>query len=334
METKFSIIIPVYNSEKYLKRCVDSILCQTYGSYEIILVDDGSTDSSPAICDGLAASDGRIRVIHKTNGGTSSARNAGLDASQGEYVTFMDNDDLWVGGNVLCDIAAELSESGADVLVHENEVFWQDTGKTVTPSLRLSRKDVVDKPPHEALRAIVASGMFSLFCVWSKVMKRSLLEEYKIRFPEGMRNEDTFFCGKLFTYARSYDYYERCFYKYVKGHAGAQTKAGIKYSHLSDLKRICVDFMEAVNSSDIESAQKDALLCYIAFPYCTWMGQSRMVKDKRVREDTKIMKKYSFVIEYDAHPSVRLIRKFKALFGYGLTCRALALYIKKTNHLS
>ena len=334
MEIKFSIIIPVYNSEKYLKRCVDSILAQTYENYEIILVDDGSTDSSPLVCDTLASNDGRIKVIHKVNGGTSSARNAGLEEAQGEYVTFMDNDDLWQGDNVLYDIAVYLSESGADILVHENEVFWQDTGKTGAPSLRLSRTDVVGKPSHEAIRAIISSGMFSLFCVWSKVIKRSLVEEYKIRFPEGVRNEDTFFCGRLFTVANSYDYYERCFYKYVKGHMGAQTKAGIKYSHLSDLQKICVEFIEEVNSSDFEQNKKDVLLSFIAFPYCTWMGQSKMLKDKSVREDTKIMKKYSFVINYDIHPSVGLIKKFKTLFGFGLTCRALAFYIKKTNHLS
>ncbi len=331
---KFTIIIPVYNSERCLKRCVDSILRQTYQNYEIILVNDGSTDSSGELCDSLAAQDSRIRAVHKENGGTSSARNAGLDLSEGDYVTFMDNDDLWLGEDVLSDIAALIGESGAEVLVHENEIFWQDTGKTVTPNLKLTREDVVFKPNCEALGAIISSGMFSLYCVWSKVMKRSLLNEHGIRFPEGMRNEDTYFCGKLFRYASSYDFYSKPFYRYVKGHAGAQTKAGIKYSLLSDLQKVCIDFIEAVKASDDSDGLKEALLSYIAFPYCTWMGQSKMVKDERVRSDTKVMKKYREIMRYDAHPSVRLVRKFCALFGYNITCRALAFYIKQNNHLS
>ena len=92
---KISVIVPVYNVENYLARCVDSILDQSYGNLEIILVNDGSQDASGRICDEYAAKDRRIRVIHKENGGLSSARNAGIDAASGDYVTFVDSDD-WI----------------------------------------------------------------------------------------------------------------------------------------------------------------------------------------------------------------------------------------------
>ena len=90
-----SVIVPVYNTEKYLGRCVDSIINQTYTNLEIILVDDGSPDNSPAICDEYAKKDQRIKVIHKENGGLSSARNAGLDIAKGDFISFIDSDD-WV----------------------------------------------------------------------------------------------------------------------------------------------------------------------------------------------------------------------------------------------
>ena len=90
---KISVIVPIYNTEKYLKRCFDSILSSTYENLEVILVDDGSPDNSGKICDEYAARDSRIRVIHKKNGGLSSARNAGLDIATGDYVTFVDSDD-------------------------------------------------------------------------------------------------------------------------------------------------------------------------------------------------------------------------------------------------
>ena len=88
-----SIIVPVYNVEKYLARCIDSILAQTFTDFELILVDDGSTDNSGEICDEYAGKDPRIIVIHKENGGVSSARNHGLDIARGEYITFVDSDD-------------------------------------------------------------------------------------------------------------------------------------------------------------------------------------------------------------------------------------------------
>lgn len=93
MEPLISIIIPIYNVEKYLRRCVDSILCQSYHNLEIWLVDDGSPDGCPAICDEYAGKDKRVKVIHKKNGGLSDARNVAIDVATGEYICFVDSDD-------------------------------------------------------------------------------------------------------------------------------------------------------------------------------------------------------------------------------------------------
>lgn len=98
---KISIIVPVYNVEKYLRKCIDSILNQTFKDFELILIDDGSTDESGKICDEYNLKDNRIKVIHKENGGLSSARNAGLDIAQGEYIGFVDSDD-WIESDQIC----------------------------------------------------------------------------------------------------------------------------------------------------------------------------------------------------------------------------------------
>ena len=90
---EISIIVPVYQVEKYLNECIDSILAQTFTDFELILVDDGSPDNCPALCDAAAEKDSRVRVIHKQNGGVSTARNAGLDAAQGNWIAFVDSDD-------------------------------------------------------------------------------------------------------------------------------------------------------------------------------------------------------------------------------------------------
>ena len=111
-----SIIVPVYNTEKYLRRCIDSVLAQTYQDFELLLIDDGSKDSSGAICDEYAAQDARVRVFHKENGGVSSARNVGLDNARGEWITFVDADD-WIESDMLELLLRKGEETGADIVM-------------------------------------------------------------------------------------------------------------------------------------------------------------------------------------------------------------------------
>lgn len=116
LNPKISVIVPVYDTEKYLRRCIDSILAQTFTDFELLLIDDGSKDSSGAICDEYAAKDSRVRVFHKENGGVSSARNVGLDNMRGEWVTFADSDDWvrpqWLQCFMNCDDEYDLVEQG------------------------------------------------------------------------------------------------------------------------------------------------------------------------------------------------------------------------------
>lgn len=116
MKPLISVIIPVYKVEAYLTACVESVLAQTYQNFEIILVDDGSPDNCPQMCDEFAARDSRIRVIHKPNGGLSSARNAGIDGAKGEYLAFLDSDDLWTPV-FLERLYRAIGETGADLAV-------------------------------------------------------------------------------------------------------------------------------------------------------------------------------------------------------------------------
>ena len=113
MDPLVSIIVPVYNVKPYLNRCVDSLLGQSYQNMELLLVDDGSTDGSEALCDEYAAQDVRVRVLHKKNGGLSDARNAGVDAAKGEYLSFVDGDD-WVSPYYIENLYRALEQAGAD----------------------------------------------------------------------------------------------------------------------------------------------------------------------------------------------------------------------------
>jgi len=130
-QSLISIIVPVYKAEDYLQRCVESIRKQTYTCLEIILVNDGSPDGSGAICDALAESDSRIKVIHKPNGGASSARNAGLDAARGEFVAFVDSDDKLVDMDMYEKLHKRIIEADADICVCGYLEFYNGYSRTV-----------------------------------------------------------------------------------------------------------------------------------------------------------------------------------------------------------
>ena len=123
-----SVIIPIYKVEKYLRKCIDSVLNQTYQDFEIILVDDCSPDNCPKICDEYAKTDGRIKVIHKENGGVSSARNAGIKIANGEYLSFIDSDDS-VEENFLQILVEGLENNGADLCTTKHKKVFENSNE-------------------------------------------------------------------------------------------------------------------------------------------------------------------------------------------------------------
>ena len=183
---KVSIIVPCYKVEQYLHTCIESVLHQSYENWELILVDDGSPDKSGEICDEYAKKDKRIRVIHKKNGGLSSARNAGLELMQGEYVTFLDSDDYW-------------HFKYLEILIHLQEEFQADIvqcgfirGKSsIFPRIQLETREN---------RVYTNESVFTSYAakiiVCAKLYKSVLWQD--VRMPEGKINEDDFTTWKLY----------------------------------------------------------------------------------------------------------------------------------------
>lgn len=206
MNKLITIIVPVYNVEKYLKKCVKSIQGQTYKNLEIILVDDGSTDSSGRLCDSLAAEDSRIRVIHKPNGGLSSARNAGLDAAKGDSVGFLDSDDY---------IASDFYESllkisdSPKTLACSRIVRVDETG-TVFQRIYDHDKAEITSISEYIRELLLHTGDVS---VCSKLFPRSLIGKH--RFDETKLNEDLLFMIGLLDKLQSICYTGKIGYYYL-----------------------------------------------------------------------------------------------------------------------
>lgn len=177
----YSIIIPVYNVEAYLSACIDSVLAQdTISTYEIILVDDGSPDNSAAICDAYAAKHPHIRVLHKPNGGVSSARNAGLRAAEGEYVLFLDADDLWEP-ELLCTMDAVVRTDAPDMALFPYKEICGSQERPVLPVIFPSGESGV-----EFLRNCLAAGTMPPAAIWDFLYRRAFLSAHSLLFDEGL----------------------------------------------------------------------------------------------------------------------------------------------------
>lgn len=185
MQPLISVIVPIYNVEKYLNKCIESIVNQTYKNLEILLVDDGSSDNCPKICDDWAKKDERIKVIHKENGGVSSARNAGLDAAAGEYIGFVDSDD-YIDSDMFEFLITDSKQNDTEIscctfrYVNEEDNIVE---KTTKPFI----SDTAYFTPNEMCR-LFYEGNDDFVQLWNKVYKRRLFDN--LRFPEGRVFED------------------------------------------------------------------------------------------------------------------------------------------------
>lgn len=196
-ENLVSIIIPVYQAEKYLRNTVESVLAQTYFNWELILVDDGSTDLSGEICDNYSQKDARIKVIHQLNAGQASARNVGINIAKGKYISFLDNDDLFYP-DVIRTLVNNIEETDAEIsscsYISKNE-----NGSVIRTE---HSSDLYVWNNFEAMQEFLSRETMDIY-VWTKLYRKTFLDKYLIRFELGRCDEDFLFNSMAFLYARS-----------------------------------------------------------------------------------------------------------------------------------
>lgn len=210
MKATISVIIPVYKVEPYLDRCLQSVIKQSYTSLEIILVDDGSPDNSGEMCDTWAQKDSRIKVIHKENGGLSSARNTGLTIATGKYVFFVDSDD-WITKDALAYLIQLIEDTDADI-VSGSYVITDGSSKYISQH---NKYRIMNR--EEALEYYLKIGMsrrISDYPAWGKLYKKELID--KIQFPVGQLYEDVATVYRLIMSCKQYVKSEKIIYYYYK----------------------------------------------------------------------------------------------------------------------
>lgn len=207
---KISIIVPVYKVEKYLKRCVDSILAQTYTNFELILVDDGSPDTCPAMCDKFAKQDNRIKVIHKENGGLSDARNAGLSIATGEYIGFVDSDD-YIDPQMYDILLHCLLEDNADVAIC-NYIRVNESYQKITTMLQPSRNKCFSQ--EEFIQELLQPYGGYFVVAWNKLYRKAIFND--LRFPLGKQHEDEFIIHHVVARCKKITCVENVLYYYFQ----------------------------------------------------------------------------------------------------------------------
>ncbi len=232
-----SVIVPIYNMEKLMRKCLDSILAQTVKEYECLLIDDGSTDGSPAICDEYVAKDNRFKAFHKPNGGLSDARNYGLTQAQGEYTIFFDPDD-WVDADCLKDMYAKALETGADMVmcdIYYNDKYRQTYSKQEPTSLY-----------HDDVMKDLITGKVFGFTV-TKLIRRTLYHKYDLQYPKGLYGcEDQYTMCALMKHDIKIAYLPKAYYHYM--HYGNDTQSrhydNTTYQHDLNIRQQFCDMLE------------------------------------------------------------------------------------------
>lgn len=291
-----SVIIPIYNSEESIDRCVSSAINQTLNNIEIILVNDGSTDNSGEICDRLAQKDSRIKVIHKKNGGVSSARNAGLEAAEGSYVCFFDSDD-YAEKNMIEALYKRITEEGADICSCRS--YFNDSYSEMSPrpTVEIQNKKLSRVFPEYFEKRIIS------YSVWNSIYRLDIIRKYNIRFMDYKKvfSEDSLFNLMYFSVITKLTYINEPLYRYYR-HDDSLMTTSIPGDYIVRHTNLMIEFEKFIkeNRLSIKTGAEAACLYWdwIRVACARSKGNRKIIEeDFRKASSMKIFKKkmFSFV---------------------------------------
>lgn len=323
----FTIVVPVYNVEGYVEKCVRSILAQSFGSYEVVLVNDGSKDNSGAICDRLSAENPmRVKVIHKPNGGLSDARNVGIDAAKGGYVIFVDSDDYWDDCNALYQIKDKLTAQ-PDVLFFGCKDYNCNDGTMAVSRNNYDEKILQCGDKKRILKYLVQSGMYP-GAAWLSVVRRDFLLKNNLYFVKGLKSEDVDWLFDVFVHAKSFAALNNPFYVYLKNRSGSITSTA-NTKTVDDLLYIVTKWSEKLHSLGEPYAKY--LLAHLSYCYMMLLiNYSQLPQEVQIakREQVESEKR---LLDYAMGAKYRIFAFIIKIIGLSAGSRLLLKMYKKTH---
>lgn len=322
---KFSIIVPVYNVEKYLSQCIDSLLEQTFTSFEIILIDDGSTDKSPLICDEYAKKDNRIKIVHKENGGQSSARNVGTKLAEGEYIIYIDSDDFIMDSQFLMKIAS--AESGQDIIFYKHSKYL-DSKKEYLNCTYTYAKLNMDGTYWDILKEMVKQDVF-FGMPWNKCIRREVVVRNNILFKEGLTGEDMDWIYYIILNSQSIFVLDEVYIAYRQHSHSVTTSIGIK--NMKDFLYILEKWYAEIQKETYSIEMKEVILASLAKYYSNFLIMYTRINEKEKHQHDNRIKDLAILLNYGFSRRPQMIKKIYSLAGFRITVKILSILDKIKN---
>jgi glycosyltransferase involved in cell wall biosynthesis len=312
-----SVIVNIYNIEKYIRKCVDSVLNQDFDSYEIILIDDGSTDNSWDICEEIARNHNNVFSYTKENGGLADARNFGLGRANGEYILYVDGDD-YIEENSLSKIWKECERQGKPDIVFLNAVKVYDRGRVEVYDVDFNIENL-QGGKEDALEYISKRKMYPAGA-WRKLIRRAFLVDNDISFIAGQSAEDYEWSIKTFLNAQSFGCCNERYYYYI--HRKGSLSDTPDKKTIETMLSIIEHWVAMSRDSSYSLRTSKSIRRFAAFIYrCVYSISYPYYKDVK-----KELKKYAFLLECKQTKEIKLIRLCTKCLGLGLTSKLLFLY--------
>lgn len=318
----FSIIVPIYNVEQYLNQCIDSILIQSFSNFELILVNDGSTDNSIAICSKYKETDERVVLIDKKNEGLSASRNKGLLEASGEYIVFVDSDDFWVGQNALQDIADLINKTNVDIIIHEESRYFSPN-RIQCKFNQNKLKHISGDFEHDASDMVyhhlyVASA-------WDKVIKKSILIDNDLFFTLNKIGEDMEWCAKLMNHLHTYTIYPKSFYMY------RQLRPGSIVFNINE--KVVLDIFMSVKNGLIEIDNNKetlqlAIKNYWSFYYVVVLMHFDKLSSSNKKMLIKDLASWKYLISSGRNVTVNKVNTFFKILPFSVLPQFMSIYAK------
>lgn len=327
MNPKLSVIIPVYNVEEYLERCVKSVLNQDFCNLEVILVDDGSPDNCPQICDKLAEIDKRITVIHKPNGGLSTARNVGIKNAKGEYISFLDSDDQWAEGK-LKPLMEQLEKTKVEMLMFRSISLYPDGTIMERKDKEVFKSGYYEYDTSVLYQKLIDSGNLHEQA-GTHILQSQFVKQNELFFKEGILGEDTEWMFRVMRVIHTIGVIDIPLQIYTEKRLGSITN--------TVSTKILIDLLDVIQSSlnyyELHTLQntKKYELAHCAYLWSIALGYYSLLHKAEANKYKNQIRKHKEKLSLMSHPKARMVGCVYPILGFTLTSKILKMYMSLHN---
>ncbi len=320
-----SVIIPVYKVEKYLSQCVDSIINQHLDDIEVILVDDGSPDNSPEICDDYAEKYDYIRVIHKENGGLSSARNTGIKSANGKFLMFMDSDDWWNPKVDVCNMFNYVKQhDDTQMFLFTSFDYLEGKGYYQRNEHR-NFSDIDVGSVENYYRSLLNNGNMEVSAC-TKILDKQFVYSNKLFFSDGLLGEDNEWTIRVLRKLKKVDIINQPLYICRADRSDSITHT-ISKKNIEDLLKIVSNSLEYYSENSDNESIREMELCFASYLWFSALGLSNSLDKKALCEVKSLFWKTRSVCKYSRSKKTKLCNAVYRVLGFNLTVKVLGKYI-------